>query len=151
MSTKTILGALLLSLMIPAAAAAGDDDAYVLRLGTTLIVRPIHQPMPYYRTELQDVGVRGRVVLVARIDAEGRVSPDIQVLEGHPLLIDASRRALARWTFDRELTRGAENIPLRVTFKFELTAWPTTEGAVSDDGLVVAYLALIPRDRLGRA
>ncbi len=53
---------------------------------------------PVYPPEALKQGLDGEVVLMGQTDLEGKVG-DMQILKGHPLFVDASRKALSQWKY----------------------------------------------------
>lgn len=73
---------------------------------------------------LRLAGIKGRVVLQARIETNGRVTPgSIAVVESpHPALAEVTKRALLRSRFRPALARGrAVNAVVRIVYDFVIT------------------------------
>lgn len=66
---------------------------------------PLFTPRPEYTDLAQQANVEGTVVLRALVERDGRVG-EIRVERSVPLLDEAARTAIARWTFTPARTHG---------------------------------------------
>lgn len=66
---------------------------------------PLFTPRPEYTDIAQQANVEGTVVLRALVERDGRVG-EIRVERSVPLLDEAARTAIARWTFTPARTHG---------------------------------------------
>lgn len=76
---------------------------------------PIKRVMPEYPPMARLRGIEGQVVLEAILSADGRVEPDITVLQSVPLLDAAAIAAVRQWRFHPARDHAGE--PLRVTLR----------------------------------
>ncbi len=65
----------------------------------------IHRVMPVYPLLARSARVQGPVEFTALISKEGRIE-NLQLVRGHPLLVDAARRAVAQWRYRPTLLNG---------------------------------------------
>jgi len=66
--------------------------------GQVQAARGISQPNPIYPPLARQARIQGRVVLHAIIDKDGRVS-ELQVMSGHPLLVQSALAAVQNWRY----------------------------------------------------
>jgi TonB family protein len=92
---------------------------------------------PVYPAAAQEAGVRGVVILEARIDESGNVS-DVRVLRSIPLLDQAAIDAVKQWQYTPTLLNGAA-VPVVMTMTVNFTLRdPTQQPAISLNlGIVV--------------
>jgi protein TonB len=70
------------------------------RIGTPLLqLRLVHKVNPRYPAKAQGAGVKGVVILEARIDKSGTIA-NLKVHSGHPLLDDAAMDAVRYWRYE---------------------------------------------------
>ena len=62
--------------------------------------------LPVYPVEAVEQGISGKVKLEAVIDTQGRVR-DLQVIEGHPMLVPAALEAVSQWVYRPTRLNGA--------------------------------------------
>jgi protein TonB len=68
----------------------------------------------------RSIGLEGVVLIECTIDTAGRVH-DARVLEGHPLLREAAREAVAGWRYSPGRLNGVPvEVRLSVMVRFEL-------------------------------
>jgi periplasmic protein TonB len=77
--------------------------------------RPISKVMPQYPPVARLRGIEGQVLLEATVAPDGRVEPDIAIIESIPLLDTAAISAVRQWRF--QPARDRDGAPLRVTFR----------------------------------
>jgi TonB family protein len=83
--------------------------------------RVIKQVLPDYPHKAKIARVQGKVLLRATITENGSVE-DVEVVEGHPLLIDAAVAAISRWRYEPAKLHGVPTrAPLNITVNFRLT------------------------------
>jgi periplasmic protein TonB len=73
----------------------------------------IRRVEPAYPELAKRARVQGKVVLVVTVDEEGNVS-NITINDGHPLLNDAAKAAVAQWKYSPTLLNG-EPVPVIAT------------------------------------
>jgi protein TonB len=75
-------------------------------IGTTLVrMEPIHKVKPQYPPKARAAGIRGYVMMEARIDKNGTIT-SLKVLEGHPLLNEAALEAVRQWRYRPTIIYG---------------------------------------------
>jgi protein TonB len=78
------------------------------------------QPQPTYPALAVQARIEGNVVLHAIIDREGHVS-ELQVVSGHPLLVQAALDAVRRWRYQpTELNHEPVEVDTTITVSFVL-------------------------------
>jgi protein TonB len=81
----------------------------------------IHRIDPPYPSLARMAGVQGTVVLAAVIGIDGTVQK-LQVLSGHPLLVQAARDAVAQWRYRPYILNGSPiQVDTQITVKFTLS------------------------------
>ena len=65
----------------------------------------IHKVEPVYPHLAEQSGIEGTIRFSAIIDKEGHVS-NVQLLSGHPLLVEAAREAVIQWVYKPTLLNG---------------------------------------------
>lgn len=73
----------------------------------------IHQVSPEYPIAAKAAHIEGVVVLRAIVDKEGKVKK-VDVVQGHPLLVDAAMEAVRQWRY-KPATLGGNPIELETT------------------------------------
>jgi protein TonB len=83
---------------------------------------PIAKVMPEYPPIARLRGIEGQVVLQAILAVDGRIEPDISVVQSVPLLDAATIAALRQWRFRpaRDAAGAPLRVSLRVPFRFVL-------------------------------
>lgn len=88
--------------------------------GVVQAAKIVAQPQPMYPALAQQARIQGNVVLHAIIDREGRVS-ELQVVSGHPLLVQAALDAVRRWRYQpTELNHEPVEVETTITVSFVL-------------------------------
>ena len=89
--------------------------------GRVLAPTPVFTPEPNYPALARQARIAGDVNIDAVIDSDGNVV-EMQVLNGHPLLIPAAMDALRKWKY-RPTYLNEEPVPVRlvVVIRFRLT------------------------------
>jgi len=111
-----LLGALLACLAVPAQEKQGARDKIVWPVHPHLIkkVEPIYPPLA------NQTHVSGKVTLRCVIARDGTVK-EIQVIKGHPLLIQAAVDAVSQWKYKPLLLNGeAVEVETTVDINFVL-------------------------------
>ncbi len=87
---------------LQAAPQAKSQPAAAKRIqvdGSTQSKRAKHKVRPMYPREARAQGVQGTVSLAAIIDTSGEIAK-LDVIEGHPLLIDSAIEAVKQWEYE---------------------------------------------------
>jgi protein TonB len=108
---------------VPGGVLGGRAGGTVGGTGHTLITAdeaarqpiPIKKVMPEYPPIARMRGIEGQVVLEVILSPDGRVEPDITVLQSVPLLDAAAIAAMRQWRFHPARDQTGE--PLRVTLR----------------------------------
>jgi len=80
----------------------------------------IARPNPVYPPLARQARIQGNVVLHAIIDKEGKVS-ELQVVSGHPLLVQSALEAVKNWRYRPTLLNGdAVEVDTTITVSFVL-------------------------------
>jgi protein TonB len=88
--------------------------------GTIQAAKLDHQTQPLYPILAQQAGIQGVVVLHAVIDDDGNVS-ELQVVSGHPLLVQAALTAVKQWRYQPTLLNGEPvEVETTITVSFVL-------------------------------
>jgi protein TonB len=88
--------------------------------GIVQAAKLIHQPQPIYPVLARQTGIQGAVVLRAVIDHDGDVS-ELQVISGHPLLVQAALNAVKQWRYQPTLLNGEPvEVETTITVSFVL-------------------------------
>jgi periplasmic protein TonB len=83
--------------------------------------RVLQAPAPKYPVLARQSNLEGKVLLDAVIDAQGNVT-EVQVVSGHPLLINAALDAVRQWKYEPTyLNDQAISVKLFVTVTFQLS------------------------------
>jgi periplasmic protein TonB len=119
------------SIVTPGAIAAGPPPAVpppprpprppAVRVGGAVQEsKLIRRVMPQYPLITMSARISGEVKLEVTIDEEGNVA-HVQVISGHPLLVDEAVRAVRQWKYSPTLLNG-EPVPVvsTVTVNFQL-------------------------------
>jgi TonB family protein len=70
------------------------------RIGTALLqLRLVHKVIPRYPAKAKEAGVKGVVILEARIDKRGTIA-NLKVHSGHSLLTGAAMEAVRYWRYE---------------------------------------------------
>ena len=106
----------------PSAVQAETHVGPVRRGGDVQNANLVYQVKPDYPHLARVARIQGAVILEAIIDREGRVE-NLQVLSGHPLLIQAARDAVQQWRYRPTLLNGEPiEVLTQVTVNFSLGA-----------------------------
>jgi len=76
----------------------------------------VHQVEPVYPPLAEQAGIEGTVRFSAIIDKEGHVS-NVQLVSGHPVLVEAAREAVIQWMYKPTLLNGQ---PIEVVAQVEV-------------------------------
>jgi protein TonB len=88
--------------------------------GNVQAAKILAQPQPMYPALAVQARIEGNVVLHAIIDREGRVG-ELQVLSGHPLLVEAALDAVRRWRYQpTESNNEPVEVETTITVSFVL-------------------------------
>ena len=80
----------------------------------------IHRVEPPYPAIARQIRLQGTVVLRAMIGSDGNIER-IQVISGHPILVQAARDAVSQWRYRPYFLNGmAIPVETEVTVKFNL-------------------------------
>lgn len=82
----------------------------------------LRRVQPQYPITAKATQTQGAVVLHAIIGRDGAIQ-SVKVLEGHPLLIEAARQAVAQWRYRPYLLNGAAvEVETQITVNFRLSS-----------------------------
>jgi protein TonB len=88
--------------------------------GIVQAAKLIYQPQPLYPILARQTGIQGTVVLHAVVDDGGNVS-ELQVISGHPLLVQAALYAVKQWRYQPTLLNGEPvEVDTTITVSFVL-------------------------------
>src|SRR5207302_3137235 len=85
----------------PAIAAPPPPPKQTTRIklgGQVVAAKLLAQPQPVYPPLARQARIQGNVVLHAIIDKDGRVG-ELQVISGHPLLVQSALEAVKNWRY----------------------------------------------------
>ena len=85
--------------------------------GVIQAAKIVSQPSPIYPVLAHQAGIQGSVLLHAVLDKDGRVS-ELQVISGHPLLVQAALNAVKQWRYQPTLLN---NEPVEVDTTITVT------------------------------
>jgi periplasmic protein TonB len=110
---------LAISMVLAALALAQTDEpAKPMRLRIISSgIEKIHDVQPKYPLEARKRGVTGDVLLQATIDTKGNII-NIKVIQGDPLLVDASIYAVKKWRY-RPYTINGEPVEVETAIKVQ--------------------------------
>lgn len=94
----------------------GDTAGRISVGGNVQQAKLISQPRPVYPPAAKEARIQGVVKLQAVIGKDGAVQ-QLEVLSGHPLLVQSSLEAVQQWTYQRTLLNGA---PVEVTTQIDV-------------------------------
>ena len=87
--------------------ATAPDAPTTLRVGGNVqSTKLVKKPVPVYPPLAKQARIQGAVQLTVRIGADGAVT-DVQVISGHPLLVDAAVEAVKQWVYQPTLLNGS--------------------------------------------
>ena len=87
------------------AAEAQDAPARIRVGGNVQALKLIKKVVPLYPAEAKQQHIQGVVRLSVVIDKDGKIK-DLEVVEGHPLLVDAAVPAVRQWEYSVTLLNG---------------------------------------------
>jgi protein TonB len=88
--------------------------------GNVQEAKVIARPNPIYPPLARQARIQGNVVLHAIIDKDGKVS-ELQVISGHPLLVQSALEAVKNWRYQPTLLNGeAVEVDTTITVNFVL-------------------------------
>lgn len=106
---------------VPIAPAAPAPKAPIRVGGRIMPPRQIYAPEPVYPLLAKQAKIQGEVVVDAVIDAQGNVV-QMQVVSGHPLLLQAALETLRKWRYQPTyLNEEPISVQLYVTIRFRLS------------------------------
>ena len=86
--------------------AAVPDAPATLRVGGNVqSTKLVKKPVPVYPPLAKQARIQGTVQLTVSIGPDGAVT-DVQVISGHPLLVDAAVEAVKQWVYQPTLLNG---------------------------------------------
>jgi protein TonB len=105
---------------LPPAPTVAAQKAPVRVGGRVLPPKLLSAPDPIYPPLAKQAKIQGDVLIDAVIDVNGQVV-EMQVLNGHPMLINAALEALRRWRYQPTIL-NEEPVPVQlvVTIRFRL-------------------------------
>jgi protein TonB len=81
----------------------------------------MHRVQPEYPTLARQARIQGIVVLRALITRDGKIA-NVQVVSGHPLLVQSAIDAVRQWTYrPYQLNNEPVEVETQVTVKFALS------------------------------
>ena len=102
-------------------AAAKPASGPVRRGGNVSAANLIYKVQPVYPPLAKQVHVQGSVEFLATIATDGRIE-DLQLVRGHPLLVNAAREAVLQWRYRPTLLNGVPvEVITEITVNFTLT------------------------------
>lgn len=91
----------------PSASAASPEDPQRIKIGGNLQqTKLIRQPRPVYPQAAKAERIQGVVKLTAIIAVDGTVK-QLEVISGHPLLVESALEAVKQWVYEPTLLNGA--------------------------------------------
>jgi len=88
--------------------------------GQVVAAKLLAQPQPVYPPLARQARIQGNVVLHAIIDKDGRVG-ELQVISGHPLLVQSALDAVKNWRYQpTQLNGDAVEVDTTITVTFVL-------------------------------
>jgi periplasmic protein TonB len=88
--------------------------------GQVVAAKLLAQPQPVYPPLARQARIQGNVVLHAIIDKDGRVG-ELQVISGHPLLVQSALDAVKNWRYQpTQLNGDAVEVDTTITVSFVL-------------------------------
>jgi periplasmic protein TonB len=88
--------------------------------GQVVAAKLVAQPQPVYPPLARQARIQGNVVLHAIIDKDGRVG-ELQVISGHPLLVQAALEAVKNWRYQpTQLNGDPVEVDTTITVSFVL-------------------------------
>lgn len=109
---------------LQAAAAEAQDSQQPARIrigGNVQSLKLVKKVNPLYPAEAKQARIQGVVRLAVVIDKDGKVK-DIEVLDGHPLLVEAAVPAVRQWEYSTTLLNGEPvEVATQVDVSFTLT------------------------------
>lgn len=91
---------------VETAPAVPEPQPLRIRVGGNVQqARLIYQPKPYYPAAAKEVRIQGVVKLSAVIDKDGAIQ-QLEVISGHPLLVQSALAAVKDWVYEKTLLNG---------------------------------------------
>ena len=88
--------------------------------GQVVAAKLVAQPQPVYPPLARQARIQGNVVLHAIIDKDGRVG-ELQVISGHPLLVQSALEAVKNWRYQpTQLNGDPVEVDTTITVSFVL-------------------------------
>ena len=107
----------------PAIAAPPPPPKQTTRIklgGQVVAAKLLAQPQPVYPPLARQARIQGNVVLHAIIDKDGRVG-ELQVISGHPLLVQSALEAVKNWRYQPTQLNGEPvEVDTTITVSFVL-------------------------------
>ena len=105
----------------PAVAAPPPPKQTRIKLGGQVVAaKLLAQPQPVYPPLARQARIQGNVVLHAIIDKDGRVG-ELQVISGHPLLVQSALDAVKNWRYQpTQLNGDPVEVDTTITVSFVL-------------------------------
>jgi protein TonB len=105
----------------PEAPKAVEPPKQIRRGGEVMSAKLVSQLKPGYPPLARQARVQGVVRFTAVIDIQGRIK-NLQLVSGHPLLVEAARAAVAQWVYQPTLlNREPVEVLTQIDVNFTLT------------------------------
>jgi len=105
----------------PGPVLAPQQKPHPLRVSAMMEGSLIHPIDPSYPPIAKAAGIQGSVILAAVIGRDGSVQ-NLQVVSGHPLLVQAALNAVSQWRYRPYILNGAPiEVDTRITVNFILS------------------------------
>jgi protein TonB len=117
-----VLGGIITNTPRPAAPGSAGPSRVPLRIGGNLMApKLIIAPDPSYPPLAKQARIQGDVHIDAVIDVNGNVV-EMQLVKGHPMLVNAAMDALRKWKYQPTILNG-EPVPVQliVVIKFRMS------------------------------
>ena len=117
-----------MSMSIPAPPPSSDPNVKRITIGGNVQqAKLVSQPRPVYPPLAKQARIQGVVQLQALIGVDGAVK-NLQVVTGHPLLVQAALEAVQQWTYQQTLLNGQPvEVLTQIDVNFTLSDQPAQQ------------------------